>query len=60
MYGIEEIEIPRLHREEVAREIRLSRMSGARRSVTGSGVIRELRRDFGRLLNLFQIARNAG
>ena len=60
MYGIEELEIPRLHREEVAREVRLSRVSGAQRSAGGSGVIRELRRDFSRFLKLFQTARNVG
>ena len=60
MYGIEEIEIPRLRREEVAREVRLSRVPGGRRSVGGSGVILELKRDFARLSRLFHAARNAG
>ncbi len=55
MYGIEELKISRLHREEVAREVRLGRVSAG-----GSGVIREFRRDFGRLLKLFQAARNVG
>ncbi|HJQ30054.1 MAG TPA: hypothetical protein VJ827_11985 [Rubrobacter sp.] len=58
MYGIEELEIPRLHREEVAREVRLSRISGARRPVGGSGVLLELKRDFGLLLKLFQVVRS--
>lgn len=60
MYGIEELEIPRLHREEVAREVRLSRISGARRPGGGSRVIWEFKRDFGLLLKLFRVVRNAG
>ncbi len=60
MYGIEELEIARLHREEVARGVRLGRMSGARRSIGGSGVIRVLGRNFSRFLKLFQTARNVG
>jgi hypothetical protein len=60
MYGIEEIEVPRLHREEVAREVRLSRVSGPRRSVGASGVILALKRDVALLSRLFHAVRNAG
>jgi len=60
MYGIEDLEVSRLHREEIGREIRLNRVSGTRRAVGESGVIWELKRDLGLLLKLVQVARNAG
>ena len=60
MYGIEDLEVSRLHREEIGREIRLNRVSGTRRAVEESGVIWELKRDLGLLLKLVQAARNAG
>jgi hypothetical protein len=60
MYGIENLEVSRLHREEIGREIRLNRVSGTRRAVGESGVIWELKRDLGLLLKLVQAARNAG
>lgn len=60
MYGIQEIELSRLHREEIGREVRLNRASGTRRTVADSGVMWELKRDFGQLLKLFQAVRNAG
>ena len=60
MHGIEDLEISRLHREEIGREVRMNRMSGTRRAVGDSGVIWELKRDFGLLLKLFRAARNAG
>ena len=60
MYGIEDFEVSRLHREEIGREIRLNRVSGTRRAVGESGVIWELKRDLGLLLKLVQVARNAG
>ena len=60
MYGVQEIEVSRLHREEIGREVRLNRVSGTRRTGGDFGVMRELRRDLGRLLNLFRVARNAG
>jgi hypothetical protein len=60
MYGIEDLEVSRLHREEIGREIRLNRVSGTRRAVADSGVMWELKRDFGLLLKLFQAVRNAG
>jgi hypothetical protein len=60
MYGIEDLEVSRLHREEIGREIRLNRVSGTRRAVGESGVIWELKRDLGLLLKLVQAARNAG
>ena len=60
MYGIEEMELSRLHREEISREVRLNRVSGTQRAVGDSGVMWELKRDIGRLLKLFQAARNAG
>ena len=60
MYGIEDIEVSRLHREEIGREIRSSRVSGTRRAVGDSGVVWELKRDFGLLLKLFGAVRNAG
>jgi hypothetical protein len=60
MYGIQEIELSRLHREEIGREVRLNRASETRRAVADSGVMWELKRDFGRLLKLFQAVRNAG
>ena len=60
MYGIEEIELPRLHREEIRREVRLNRMAGVRRAASDTGVMWELKRDFGRLLRLFQAVKNAG
>jgi hypothetical protein len=60
MYGIQEIELSRLHREEIGREVRLNRASETRRAVADSGVMWELKRDFGRLLKLFHAVRNAG
>ena len=60
MYGVEDIEISRLHREEISREVRLNRVSRTRRAVGDSGVGWELKRDFARLLKLFQAVRNAG
>ena len=58
MYGIEELS--RLHREEIGREVRLNRVSGARRAVGDYGVKSEVRRDFGLLLKIFQAVRTAG
>ena len=60
MNGIQDLEVSRLHREEIGREIRLNRVSGTRRAGGDSGVIGELKRDFGLLFKLFQAARNAG
>ena len=60
MYGIEEIELSRLHREEIAREVRMNRVSGTRHAGGDYGVMWELKRDFGLLLKLFQTVRNAG
>jgi hypothetical protein len=60
MYGIEEIELSRLHREEIGREVRMNRVSGTRHAVGDYGVIWELKRDFGLLLKLFRAVRNAG
>jgi len=60
MYGIEDFEVSRLHREEIARDVRLSRVSGTRRLARDSGVIWELKRDFGLVLEFFQAVRNAG
>jgi hypothetical protein len=60
MYGMQDLEVSRLHREEIGREVRLNRVSGKRRAGGESGVIWELKRDFGLLLKLFQAVRNAG
>ena len=58
MYGIDDLEISRLHREEIGREVRFIRLSGGR---GGSfRVMLELKRDFGLFLRLFQAAKNAG
>lgn len=58
MYGTEDLEITRLHREEIERDIRFNRVSGARGG--GFRVMWELKRDFGVFLRLFQTAKNAG
>lgn len=58
MYGIEDLEVSRLHREEIERDIRFNRVSGGRGG--GFRVMLELKRDFGLFLRLFQTAKNAG
>jgi hypothetical protein len=60
MYGMQDIEVSRLHREEIARDVRMNRVLGTRRAVGDSGVIWELKRDFGLLLKLFGAVRNVG
>ena len=58
MCGIEDLEVSRLHREEIERYIRFNRVSGVRGG--GYRVMLELKRDFGLFLRLFQTAKNAG
>lgn len=60
MYGIQDLEVSRLHREEIVREVRISRVSGTRRGDGDSGVIWKLKRDLGLFLKLFQAVRNTG
>ncbi|HEX6708995.1 MAG TPA: hypothetical protein VF068_01570 [Rubrobacter sp.] len=60
MYGMVDLDVSKLHREEIGREVRVNRVSGKRRAVGDYGVIWELKRDFGLLLKLFQAVRNAG
>lgn len=59
MYGIEDLEVSRLHREEIERDIKFNRVSGGRGG-GGFRVMLELKRDFGLFLRLFQTAKNAG
>jgi hypothetical protein len=60
MYGMQDLEVSRLHREEIGHDIRFNRVSGVRGAVADSRVIGELKRDFGQLLKFFRAVRNAG
>ena len=58
MYGIGDLEVSRLHREEIERDIRFNRVSGGRDG--GYRVMWELKRDFGLFIRLFQTAKSSG